>query len=57
MDPQGQQLESSGILLQWGTWVVHFHGEVLIQLWLYWDVEKREQEDKGIFIWQPHFFL
>ena len=44
-------------LLQWGTWAVHFHGEVLVQPWLYWDVEKREQEDKGIFVWQPHFFL
>lgn len=58
MDPQGSSWSPQGFcLLQWGTWAVHFHGAVLVQLWLYWDVEKRGREDKGIFILQPHFFL
>lgn len=56
--PRGSSWSPQGFcLMQQEIWAVHFHGKMLKQLWLYLDVKKWEQEDKGSLSWQPHFSL
>lgn len=56
--PRGSSWSPQGFcLLQQEIWAVHFHGKMLLQLWLCLDVKKWEQEDKGGLSWQPHFSL